>query len=77
MDSSHLENLSSSFSPKRVKVRVGCHRFVTTPELGILRSSSFLNHMEEPYDMAELPTDGQQGMEDHTARRVLEAEAAP
>ena len=31
-------------------------KFVTTPKLGILCSSSFLDHIEEPLEMALLPT---------------------
>ena len=40
---------------EKLKRLVGLE-FVNTPELDVLCSSSYLNYMEEPYEMAKFPT---------------------
>lgn len=41
---------------KKLEKRLVDLKFVTTAELDVLCSSSFLDHMEEPYEMVKLPT---------------------
>lgn len=51
----HLRSSEDDQKLKKLEKRLVELELVTTPELDVLCSSSYLNHMEEPREMAKLP----------------------